>query len=166
MCRTQIASFLIEQIITPHSLQQCFSHCSDWFHVRHLRKEKFCEWTKRFDFIAVSLWFGGRSGKTQINPLDSQEKELRVCECFSCSDPVYPLNWSISPNVSEAQSHMQVKEKGHAFSFPPAHPSVLCSIISCVHTNKKDNCFPPNLTWKQPSLNSLVEKGLDRMPVC
>lgn len=133
MCRTQIESFLIVQIITPHSLQDCFSRWSDWFNVRHFREEKFCEWAKCFSFIAISLWFGRRSGKTRINPINSQEKELKVCGSFCRWDTVYPLNWSIYASkflggVSKAQSYMQVKEKGHAISFPPAHP--FCTLLN------------------------------------
>lgn len=119
--------------------------------------------------VSGSLQFlfdlGGRSSKTQIN---KQGKELKVygcfysCTSFSCfshSDTVYPLNSSIYPSISKAQSYMPLEEKGPAFSFPPVHPYVLCSIIFCTHTDKKENCFPPDLTGKQRSLNSLVGKG-------
>lgn len=38
------------------------------------------------------------------------------------------LECSIYPSTCKAQGYMQEEEKGHAFSFPPAHPAVGCSI--------------------------------------
>lgn len=95
--------------------------------------------------VSASLQFlfdlEGRSGKTQINLLSSQEKELKVCgcfysctffSCFSHSVTVYPLNLSIYPSVSNAQSCGKLlKASGgkRPCIFFPSRP-LLCTLLN------------------------------------
>lgn len=174
MWRKQIKSFPTEQIINsilPVRMSFMLAwlvQCETFQEIKILWLDK-----KLWFHCNFSLIWGREWQNPNKPPKQSRKKTGRFCgrfySCtffsyFSSSDTVYPLNLSIYPSTSKAQSYMQEEEKGHVFSFPPANLSVLCSITFCVHTNKKDNCFPPNLAWTQPSLNSLLGGGLDGTP--
>lgn len=114
-CRRQIESFLIEQIITPHSPARMFFTLVWLVQCETFQEEKFCEWTKCFSFIAVSLWFGGQEWQNPNKSCRQSRKRAEGLWVFFSFRRCVSLELKYLP-----QSYMQVEEKAtHFLSLRP-----------------------------------------------